>query len=52
MGKNSEIGGKVLKFCLKDMTMQMPLDLFTQGKRNQIFVSVLSRILEEQLETR
>jgi hypothetical protein len=52
MGRNNEIGGKVVKFCLKDMTKQMPLDLFTQGKINQILGSVLSRILGEQVETR
>jgi len=52
MGRNSDIGGEVLKFCLKDRTKQMPLDLFTWGKINQVLVSVLSRILEDQLETR
>jgi hypothetical protein len=46
MGRNSKIGGKVLKFCLKDTTRQMPLDLFTQGKINQVLVSVLSGTLE------
>jgi len=47
MGRNSKIGGKVLKFCLKDTTKQMPLDLFTQGKICQVLVSILSRILDK-----
>lgn len=38
MGRNSKIGGKVLKFWLKDITKQMPLDLFTRGKINQVLV--------------
>jgi hypothetical protein len=47
MGRKSKIGGKVLQFCLKDMTKQMPLDVFTRGKINQVLVSVLSGILDK-----
>jgi hypothetical protein len=47
MGRNSKIGGKVLKFRLKGMTRQMPLDLFTQRNINQVLVSVLSRTLDK-----